>query len=304
MDAFYDVAKASKLFKAEGKAVAHRNPGENLENITQEHQGAALKANQTMLLASIDMGPRQILRMMEHVDGEAEPIEAYFRVQGVICDKLLPPVGRNSMKNGKKSRTHLRQAITISGIGSPTFEKAIANLELAYLEFSNHFEEGHLAPWTPSSHGTFSAIDAYAKYFSHKEEFDPKVDPKGVLSALVDNDFFHGPDNVVDYMQMTSTPEGRYTYKKVDPILFKIGDIVEITVALACFPTKDKKTATMAVILKSVMMLDSDERNVPSGMGKQDAEIKKPAKRRATYDEHIEEAETEARERMSRMNIG
>jgi hypothetical protein len=33
--------------------------------------------------------------MMEKVDGEEEEVEAYFRVQGVVCEKLLPPVSRN-----------------------------------------------------------------------------------------------------------------------------------------------------------------------------------------------------------------
>jgi hypothetical protein len=92
----------------------------------------------------------------------------------------------------------------------------MAALEQAYICFYDHVEDGNMEPWTPSRFQDFSALDAYAKYFSHKgthadaarEAFDTKVDPEGVLQALVDNDFFHGPDNVVDYMLMMEGDEG------------------------------------------------------------------------------------------------
>ncbi|KAH6888304.1 hypothetical protein BKA70DRAFT_1442951 [Coprinopsis sp. MPI-PUGE-AT-0042] len=308
MDSFYSTEKAAK----------------DLDAIAQARQNVKSKTNRVMLLSELEIdrvfikktGPRQVHRMMEHVDGHEEAAEAYLRVQGVVCDKLLPP--RWEGENGKKARAHLRQAVTISGLGSPLFDKAMDAMEKAYMEFYNRTQDRSMTPWTPSSYGHFTAIDAYAKYFSHrgaypddaKEEFDDKVDPEGVLQALVDNEYFHGPDNAVDYMQMVRTSEGRYIYKKVDPVIFKIGDIVEITISLASFPTKDKKS-TMAVILKSIMLLDNNERNKAAILRMRSRYPKTTTsnastgatKRRATYDTEYEEAESMARDRMDRMHI-
>ncbi|EAU86889.2 hypothetical protein CC1G_10780 [Coprinopsis cinerea okayama7 len=194
---------------------------------------------------------------------------AYIRVQGIITSKLLPPVSRpENFNQMKKARPHMRQAVTLSGLGSKEFQVAVANVEKVYLHFYNRLPEGTLLPMDLGHESGDATLDLACRYFTHKnatfgqtqEVISSLVDPEGVLASLCDADFLYTANNIVDYKARTIQENGTVRYEDCSPAMFKVGDIVEATVVFACLPTKEKQFR-MTFLLKALTQLNTDERN-------------------------------------------
>jgi hypothetical protein len=76
-----------------------------------------------------------------------------------------------------------------------------------HLMLSRQVPEGLMEPYTASSFQEYSAIEAGTRYFTARRDdpqgaaipFDSAVDPKGLLSSMANDRYFHGQDNKVLY---------------------------------------------------------------------------------------------------------
>ncbi|KAF8881522.1 hypothetical protein CPB84DRAFT_1687180, partial [Gymnopilus junonius] len=153
---------------------------------------------------------------------------------------------------------YMRQGVTITGIGSQTFEKCYENIQHIFVAFSNTFPEGTLKEWHGTMFGASQAFETGAHYFSRVTAtmdrtmsipFGDLVDPEGILERLVDDTYIHGPDNHVDYIW----------YKQISPSNIRIGDIVELSISFVVFRVRDKRYKMMP-ILKGILLLDNKMR--------------------------------------------
>jgi len=105
----------------------------------------------------------------------------------------------------------MRQAVTITGLGSPSFKKGVENLNHILLMFANTFPDDKLNAWQYTEFQSWPAIECYTRYYTEKRlapqepdvPFDTLTDPESVLRNLAGPDFFHGRDNHVDYKEMS-----------------------------------------------------------------------------------------------------
>ncbi|KAF8875738.1 hypothetical protein CPB84DRAFT_1689515 [Gymnopilus junonius] len=191
-----------------------------------------------------------------------------LRVQGILTAETLPPVTRNNSSDMKRFRPYMRQGVTITGIGSQTFEKCYENIQHIFVAFSNIFPEGTLEEWHGTMFGASQAFETGARYFSRVTAtmdrtmsipFGDLVDPEGILERLVDDTYIHGPDNHVDYIWRIVTKEGAIQYKQISPSNIRIGDIVELSISFVVFRARDKRYKMMP-ILKGILLLDNKMR--------------------------------------------
>lgn len=120
------------------------------------------------------------------------------------------------MTSSKRAPKYMRQHVTVTGLGSPTFQNAISNLEDVYLAFKHVLPRGGLEPWEPTRFSQNKAIEANTRYFTERKlapneaemEFFPFVDKYNELANAKSDAFFHGPDNRVEYYALTSAEGG------------------------------------------------------------------------------------------------
>jgi len=68
----------------------------------------------------------------------------------------------------RRMRPHIRQAITITGLGLDYFNSIIHKIEEAYVLFSNMFPPNTMLHWQPGNYQEVMALDIHARYFTHK----------------------------------------------------------------------------------------------------------------------------------------
>lgn len=138
-------------------------------------------------------------------------------------------------------------------------------------------------PWVSTQYEGMPSIDVSARYFTPRKSvpyerglaFEIGVDPDALLSQLRGQNYIHGSDNKVLYMQERKDEDGNitlastmipcdtekrlftfYSVERIDPAKFKVGDLVRASVSFVGFPTKDDKI-TMTIILKALTLLES-----------------------------------------------
>ncbi|KAF9470181.1 hypothetical protein BDN70DRAFT_902321 [Pholiota conissans] len=264
MDEFYDMNKAGNLLEEHVQAI--------------ETQG--LSSSVAIQLANADVDTYQVLPFgqppcwrlaIPPSDGSTEADQAIFRVQGIITDKNLPPIGRQSVaRTSHRTRPHLRQAVTITGLQTPVFTAAIEAIEKIQLAFVNAFPADMVDQWQPSFFKDVYALDTHSRYFTkthlvpnqEKCPFDHATDPEGILASMQDETLIHIADNHVDYLGPISIA-GEKRMGTIGPATFRVGDIVELSISFAAFPSANGKVKMMAV-LRSIRMIDNSCRNTAS----------------------------------------
>ena len=68
----------------------------------------------------------------------------------------------------RRMRPHIRQAITITGLGLDFFNQVIQKIEQVYVMFSNTFPPNSMMYWQPGQYQDQAALDVHARYFTHK----------------------------------------------------------------------------------------------------------------------------------------
>ena len=109
----------------------------------------------------------------------------------------------------------LRQAITLSGLGSPTFKNALMAANEIYRRFDCQFSEGTLDSWdsSPVDDNECPCLSMSNRYLTPANEaqslgaipFDKGVDPRGILQNMAKGEgltvHVHTEDNRVQYFQ-------------------------------------------------------------------------------------------------------
>ena len=117
---------------------------------------------------------------------------------------------------------YLRQSVTLSGLGSPTFQNALMAVNEIYGHFDRQFSEDVLEPWScsPIDNDNFPCISLSNRYLTPASEahgleavpFHKGVDPKGILQSMAKGDglmtHVHTEDNQVQYFAMKKDIEG------------------------------------------------------------------------------------------------
>uniref|UniRef100_A0A8H7XQ94 Uncharacterized protein n=1 Tax=Psilocybe cubensis TaxID=181762 RepID=A0A8H7XQ94_PSICU len=163
--------------------------------------------------------------------------EVIFRLQGIVSDKMLPPMAKPA--STVKQQPYLRTAIAITGLGDIVFNKVMEKLEEVFLRFANNFPADSVSGYDPVLHKDtgFNVFHAHSQYFTKVSAYQDKSDNIG-FHPLVD------PDNV---------------YYSYNPASIRIGDIVEISVAFVTFPAQGNKYK-FVVALRGILVLDQEAR--------------------------------------------
>jgi hypothetical protein len=178
------------------------------------------------------------VKRTENEDAE----EVIFTIQGIIHAKELPPImlkpryvrerrEKETDKGNNKNRISayrykfLRQGITLTGLGSPTFMRAVDAIKSIHRRFDRQFEEGALEAWAeyrPDEPET-DRIGLWNRYLTPAREaegmqsvpFLPGVDPNGTLRGMSQEDgmsYVHTEDNQVHYYATRRNEDGHLMY--------------------------------------------------------------------------------------------
>ena len=109
-------------------------------------------------------------------------------------------------------RRHVRQAVTLAGLGAESFNTLVERMDEIHMMFLNHLPSGTLNESTPSYYRDEVVITSHNRYFTAARwvpnqpriEFNHKVDPDGHLKSLSNEEFVHIDDNEVEYYGMPS----------------------------------------------------------------------------------------------------
>lgn len=168
---------------------------------------------------------------------------------------------------------HSRQSVTLTGLGSQSFEHIVENCRRAYSMFSRYTPNARLVP-SPEFLGRqrvggsddtdeYSTITASNRFFTPSKQaagltvvdINSELDPRGILEKVDKTKWLHTEDNAVDYYVL-STGDNGSRHLPTAPIVFQIGDLVELQASLICIPNKGN--FTVKLILRSMILLNSE----------------------------------------------
>jgi hypothetical protein len=169
--------------------------------------------------------------------------EAVFTIRGMIHAKELPPLKTkpryaysiycdDSTESSKSHRISahkykfLRQGITLVGLGTPTFTKALEAIDHIHSQFDRHLQEGTLETQTATirGDGVSDEFSIWNRYLTPSREakgtqaipFLPGVDPTGILRDMAQENcnytYVHTEGNQVHYFAALRDAQGNSKY--------------------------------------------------------------------------------------------
>jgi hypothetical protein len=195
-------------------------------------------------------------------------------------------LGATTIRRDQTNRIRfLRQSITLTGFGTATFEAGIKSLQAVHTFFDRHLPEGKLDECTIIDQcDDHFGIHLTNRYFTTRREsdsqteqaieFPTEVDPQGILTGLVSDQFVHTEQNEVKYYNRSvsecgaikyvvsplNSPyvfvEDNLRYETVTPVTFRVGDIVEAKATLMVLPLRGGNYKLTAV-LRGITILDT-----------------------------------------------
>ncbi|KAJ4499810.1 hypothetical protein C8R41DRAFT_863784 [Lentinula lateritia] len=232
--------------------------------------------------------------------------EVILHMQGVIEDKKLPPIHvegqftNHEMGSTKKRMQHLRQSITVSGLGSKDFAGDVDAVYDMYALFSRHVPGLKIM----ATKGTVEQpmLEMSNRIFTPKIEapnmnpttVNPEMDENGLIARTNATDaMFIWEENVVLYGEERMDSSGR---KKLH-----VGDIVNVAFSMVAFGRGNKLKARL--LLRNITLLDAThtQKWLKEKVKNQSMNVKVPPtlKRRLEFEDDEEEANI----RMKRMDI-
>ncbi|KAH9967619.1 hypothetical protein BGW80DRAFT_1462135 [Lactifluus volemus] len=193
-----------------------------------------------------------------NTDDDAE--EVVFTVRGVIHTKELPPINKKPRIPAHKYR-FIRQGVSLTGLGTPTFTRAFQAIQIIHSHFDRHFQEGALEKQSESDE-----LCIWNRYLTPAHEakgmqtipFLPGVDPNGTLRNMAQEDtnypYVHTEDNQVHYFSARRDNEGDYMYERTEPQMFRVGDLVEAQLSFVVIPIKGGHRK-MLTVLRSLALI-------------------------------------------------
>ncbi|KAF6754968.1 hypothetical protein DFP72DRAFT_965302 [Ephemerocybe angulata] len=247
-------------------------------------------------LRVVDLQYPPSTRLLEEDDDS----EAVFKMQGVICGKMLPPVLALPYGTNTPSKIrNLRQHVKITGFGSKEFEGYVDKLQDIHDKFSGQVADRTIDPFDFLPYEGNAALDSHSRYFTDRHlipyekshRFLPGVDPHRILRTIQPDDFVHGPDNVVEYCARTADSNGRISYSPCEPSVFKVGDLVEVAFSCVGVPIKGQRMRIL-LQLRGVTLLDNIVRKESERLDKlsiSNAVVHRTPKRKTLYLSHYDE---------------
>ena len=160
------------------------------------------------------------------------------------------------------------------------------NMEVVYNLFSRELRTGKLEAFELGMYEGALTMDSHSRYFTERRlapqethtDIPATIDPNGILNNLRTQKFIYGPDNHVDFIYSRKEGDERMyvtihismitltvslRMKKDSPIIFKLGDIVEVVAALVCVPMMGQRYKLL-LKLRGLTLLDTSMRPVSS----------------------------------------
>ncbi|KAF4582625.1 hypothetical protein EYR40_002548 [Pleurotus pulmonarius] len=294
MDAFYDKSKAVQTLD---KIIAERTAA------AASPQMYILDSESTETFGlSICRGDGDaVSRLTQRNEETGETEEATIAIQGIVSSINLPPFDARSHRGDDVKRL-AHASVTLTGLGSPCFDRMVENSRRAYSMFSRYTPNAKLLP-RPEFLAKYSAetnggIDQHVTIAASNRFFTPikqagaleavdinvEIDPRGLLAKVDRTRYVHTEDNTVDYYVLTEG-DNIERYTPTTPIIFQIGDIVEIQTSMTCIPQKG--SFTVKLLLRSIILLDGsltmEAMNARTLVAPTPAQLPKRLKRRNPY---------------------
>lgn len=123
---------------------------------------------------------------------------------------------RKCRKNDEAAR-YIKQSVTLTGLGSDVFDEMVSGIYDVAEFMGRQVLDGELKDWVPAHVDAHVAVQAGNRYFQWKDspnagkavEFQPFVDPRGVLARMGGENFIHTEDNTVSYTDCHVVDGGR-----------------------------------------------------------------------------------------------
>ncbi|KAM6489121.1 hypothetical protein JOM56_010309 [Amanita muscaria] len=258
MNPSYDLKEAaSRLEELAGERSKNSLAGIQLSRCTKTPDWpSAYKIMQTNLLWRLIFAGKEVNSL-----AASEIDEAIIHIQGIIWRHDLPPFQNQSVRT-----KYLRQSVSLTGLGTPTFETAMKGVLDIYALFSGYVSHNKLKSCsTCDNYGEHSSFESSNRYFTTTKDapasdkqmpFTSEVDPHGILSGLANYVYLHCESNVVQYFERKVSPTGEARYTHIPPVRFQVGDIVEAQVSLMLVPIRGDQYQ-MVSVLRGLTLLDN-----------------------------------------------
>ncbi|KIM40845.1 hypothetical protein M413DRAFT_11164 [Hebeloma cylindrosporum] len=243
-----------------------------LSSITQDRRQISEETGSGLQLANANLSGLFVQEFHNPASWRLSRIDEYganevveFRLQGVISAKLLPPIAPTRGKHAARQYPRIKQAVTITGLGCSAFDDVVPTIEQIFYMFMDQVPDS-MDVWKPEQFGDYEAIATENRLFTSRTlvpdvvpiPFDPLVDSNGSLTELArlsGGRFIHTSDNQVEYLGPINGSNGS---GNIPPRMFRVGDIVELSVSFVAWPTRNGNSQ-MKIQLKSIRQLDREE---------------------------------------------
>ncbi|KAI1788903.1 hypothetical protein LXA43DRAFT_893730 [Ganoderma leucocontextum] len=210
--------------------------------------------------------------------------EAVLRVQGFIIEACLPPVRQfklvfviqlrisaylsccTSIPRNLNRLINLQQSITLTGLGTKSFDAAVCGVQTVYQVFNNHVSRtgGRLREWTPGRCGQDLTLTFTNCYLTSSHDLGDEasvdlsamVDPFNVLRPLIKSEV-HTADNVVEYWERRQGGDSSKEYAEIKPGLFMLTNLVEVQVSFVIVRVA-RQEHVFVPKLRAICLLDCD----------------------------------------------
>ncbi|KAH6880582.1 hypothetical protein BKA70DRAFT_1447161 [Coprinopsis sp. MPI-PUGE-AT-0042] len=240
------------------------------------------------------LGETQLAKF--HVVAEAHPPSSRlrndeghdisFHIRGILCAKDLPPVQNLPKDPTLRYVRNMRQHVSLTGLGNTDFDAQCSKFKDLAAAFSSVISTHDLVPYRPSVYEGAVSIDAHTRYFSDRQHvpnevnvvFPHHVDPQDRLSSLQPQSLLHWEENIVEYAIRSPAINGEFRYEAYSPSLFRLGDIVEVTVGCVCIPIKGGSWKMMLPLKGLVLLHNSPPPKIPSPLAQPPVETRPKCK--------------------------
>ncbi|KAK7437587.1 hypothetical protein VKT23_018485 [Stygiomarasmius scandens] len=266
--------------------------------------------------------PKQF-RVTRVVGDKTNVQEVVLAFQGVLVNKMLPPIERKELLR-QKAVGYLKQQVTITGFGSHCFHTACDTFNALQALFSREVREHSLEQNSiQQEYMGYDAMSFENRYVTPRVTapdeppipFSPLVDPIGNLARAAGTSYFHAADNEVGYYKRELHEDKKPHFKELNPISFRVGDIVEVQASFVMIPhnVASKKMYKILSIMRALTLLETRYTTDAESRRQGSAIIKDPTnpdfllKRKVGY--HVEsttdtQAETDLRRKVQKMTLG
>ncbi|KAJ6474031.1 hypothetical protein C8R47DRAFT_1221280 [Mycena vitilis] len=190
--------------------------------------------------------------------------EIVLRIQGIVTKNNLVPRNLRSCTLAKAQ--FLSQHVEICGLDTATFEASMGQINAIHELFSDYLSGIDITPVPDGPNSTNCSLGAANRVFSRKydlpteqdNDFEPGLDPIGLLDKLKGTEFFHAPENMVKYfrrVKAATETQVKPVYEGFIPGAFKPGDIVEMQLCIVGVSAA-KNSVKITTRLQALTLLD------------------------------------------------